>query len=138
MRQARLGVTPHYSLKPSHFKVHRLWAVRCFRGRDLNPAVIIAGGQASAIYRDGHGGGGGPIFRGSLDPGRTLGGCPVEGPTTSVADVEGSTRVAPEATTASWDIDGRVAESEPCPAESDSGGPRCQALGGRGGASRRL
>jgi hypothetical protein len=112
-----------------HCYIHRLWAVRRSRGPHLDLAIVGADRQACAIYPDLHGRRGGAISRRSLDPGSTLGGCPVEGPTPSVADGEGSTRVPAEATNYSSTITpGRDGEFEPCPTESDSGGRLRQAL----------
>src|SRR5829696_2584897 len=87
-----------------HFYVHLQWAVRCSRGPEFNPAIVDAGGQACAIYPNRHGIWRSPISGGSLDPGSTLGGCPVEGPTASVADIQGYARGTPatRAVVPSW------------------------------------
>jgi hypothetical protein len=81
-----MGENNNDAALPCHIYDHRLWAVRCSSGPHLNPAKVVARGQAGAIYPDLHSGGRGAISRGSLDPGSTLGRCPVEDPTASVVD----------------------------------------------------
>src|SRR5215203_4872387 len=63
---------------PLHCYVHRLWAIRCSSGPHLDPAIVGFVRQSCAVHPDLHGRGRSPIPRGSLDPGSTLGGCPVE------------------------------------------------------------
>jgi hypothetical protein len=81
-------------LLPVHDHRHRLWAVGRSRRPNLDPARIVPAGQTCPVYPDLHGGWRRAGKRGSPDPGRALGGPPVEGPTTSVADGQSSTRAA--------------------------------------------